>query len=217
MGDVPFTSSEANRVSRRGNGDGDVSRQVKGEKDKSKLQAPRHGSCKMRSPYPISLWSRSSMMRRVLLLPFPSHPSRRVPQKLFVASNEDMGLSLRTSCLSWILTSLAYVAPTLLPSKLELGESMVVCNPQRVLWQFDFDEGSMSVRGDTFYLNLLIEGQGKLEILLSFQRIIYKALWREGMMSLGGVLFWTKCKRLTVLSLGGQVLARVGDAVYSEG
>lgn len=41
------------------------------------------------------------------------------------------------------------VAPGMLPYKLEFGEGSALYNPQEVLWQVSYDQGAVTITGDS--------------------------------------------------------------------
>lgn len=79
-----------------------------------------------------------------------------------------------------ILFLLAVVALSLLPSKLETKESVASYNPQRMLRQFNFDQGSVMIKGKVSFSSIQDSGskfinEGRNKMLNTL------ALW---------VLFW---------------------------
>lgn len=57
-----------------------------------------------------------------------------------------------------ILFLLAVVALSLLPSKLETKKSVASYNPQRILRQFNFDQGSVMITGKVSFLSIQDSG-----------------------------------------------------------
>lgn len=89
------------------------------------------------------------------------------------------------------------MTPTLPPSKLESGESIIIYNPQLVLWQLGYDKGLIGFFGDTACSRSIV-----IEISLWIQDFINPPRGRNGVMPrLGhtgvispmGFLFWQKC------------------------
>lgn len=62
-----------------------------------------------------------------------------VPQKILGACNEEMELSMRTEALEPNSNPASHGNLHSPASKLELGESLAMYNPQRVLRQFGYD------------------------------------------------------------------------------
>lgn len=78
---------------------------------------------------------------------------------------------------------LAIVAPNLLPYKLESGENITVYNPQRVLQQFEYDEGPAPINGDmscssTLVADNMFVDMGQLQTLMGAERLYYSR-WDE--------------------------------------
>lgn len=64
---------------------------------------------------------------------------------LFKERGEDISLSPQESIPVMIQTLLVVAASTLLSRKLELGEGVAIYNPQRVLRQLEYDQGTVRI------------------------------------------------------------------------
>lgn len=119
--------------------------------------------------------------------PYSFTPQGVVPEKLFGVSNEEMDLSKRTGCLNRVLTLLSVKVPHSSTVQARIRGECDNYNSQTVLRRLVYDKRAVRVRVDTSNSKALViepRGpnfeQGKLKILLKYQRTTCPNLQKRG-------------------------------------
>lgn len=71
-----------------------------------------------------------------------------------------------------ILFFLTVVAPVLIPSKLESNRTIISYNPQGIMKQFGFDQGSLIITGETSFLASVNNQNSLMVVVIKFFLIL---------------------------------------------
>lgn len=85
----------------------------------------------------------------------------------------------------------------MLPLNIENGEAITTYNPQRLMRQFGFGQGALVVLGESCLGIWEAEGRytntEREALLADWDSIFWPSISREGVLSVGGALYWLRC------------------------
>lgn len=109
------------------------------------------------------------------------------------SGDEPKSLRARLSLPDGLKLLLAVLMPNMLPSKSESGEVLVTYSPQRLLRQFEFDQGAVLVSGNTcigfWEVEFHYGGEGRGMLMGDFNFVFWPCKAREAVRSPEGALY----------------------------